>query len=95
MIEYKGKSCADAFCGSMPFCGRYVGFFGQIEPLGRRFPQTRPVFAFLHTFCGQQCAQAPQQPLKLLILSRKALAASELGSACAIHLSKVLHGICG
>ncbi|WP_332847806.1 hypothetical protein [Massilia sp. S19_KUP03_FR1] len=95
MIEYKGKSCADAFCGKLPFSRLYVGFFAQISSAAGSFPQPRPNSALLHTFCGQQCAQAPRRFLKSLILIRKAVAALQLSSACAGFRVKVLHGICG
>jgi hypothetical protein len=50
---------------------------------------------FLHTFCGQQCAQASTTVPKHLILKDKLIPAFYLSSQLSTVAVKVLHGICG
>jgi hypothetical protein len=79
------------------------GFFHVFPPAFRSCPWIKadfftgptPVMHLLHTFCGQQCAQAPLHLPKLLISWNKLNPARRLSSHLSTDLLKVLHGFCG
>jgi hypothetical protein len=95
MIEYKEESCSDAFFGTGPVLPDFARFPPQKRRILAGYPGRDLLRALLHTFCGQQCAQALSHEAKCLIQIRKACAAAELGRLRVLSCAKVLHGICG